>query len=77
MNNCTCVQVNDVSLIDEPHRTAVYHLRKIKPSERANLVIRRKVKIEEYKVSFDKVKEDTILGLEIASRPLPFNQVCS
>ena len=72
INNC---QVNDINLINRPHQTAVYALRhQVKPFKKADLVIRRRLKIEEFEVSFHKEKEKT-LGLVVGEKPLPYNQV--
>lgn len=38
-------------------------------------MIRRKLKVEEYEITFDKEKEETTLGLVVGERPLPFDQV--
>lgn len=67
--------MNDTCLVDRPHQTAVYILRQIKPYEKANLVIRRRLQVEEYTVSFHKEKEGTALGLVVGERPLLFDQV--
>ena len=68
-------QVNDTNLIDHPHQTAVYALRKVEPHEEAILVIRRQVEVEQFEVIFDKANEDTALGLVVGERQLPFDQV--
>lgn len=62
-------------MINRPHQTAVYALRQIKPFEKADLVIRRRLDVEEYKISFNKEKQETSLGLVVGEKPLPFDQV--
>ena len=71
-NNC---KVNDINLIDRPHGTAVYALRQIRPFEKADIVLRRRVKVEMFEVSFYKEKEETTLGLVVGEKSLPYDQV--
>ena len=68
-------QVNDINLIDRPHQTAIYALRQIRPFEKADLVIRRRLKVEEFDVSFYKEKVETTLGLVVGEKTLPYDQV--
>ena len=62
-------------MIDQPHQTAVDALRHIEPFEKTDLVIRRRLEVEECEVTFNKEKEETTLGLVVGERVLPLDQV--
>ena len=62
-------------MIDRPHQIAVDALRHIEPFKKADLVIRRRVDVEELGVTLVKEKVDTTLGLVVGERVLPFDQV--
>ena len=67
--------MNDINLIDRPHQTAIDALRQIRPFEKANLVLRRRMEVEEFDVSFYKETEETTLGLVVGGKALPYDQV--
>lgn len=62
-------------MIGQPHQTAADALSEIQPFANADLMLRRRLEVEEYEISFDKEKEETTLGLVVGERPLPFDQV--
>ena len=59
-------------MIDQPHQAAINILRQIKS---ADLVIQRRLKVEDFEVCFCKESKETTLGLVVGGKPLPSDQV--